>query len=703
MKILYAIIVFMIISVYSTYSVTSLEVKNGFIEISKSDLSIHPIPLRGEWAFYSSQFILPNIYDELDNIPNATDYHRLPAVWNNFEINNKKIGAESYGTYSITVKLDHIPDILGLKVNDIGSSCRIYIDDNLLVQNGQIGTDELSSIPYWKPDIYFFKPGSPTFTITVQVSNYHFFSGGMWSDIYIGTQQTIKAKKTGQTLLDFLIFGSIIVMSIYHFALYLMRRKDISSLYFGVFSFLISMRVLISGEMYILDLIPNLKWQTVMVIAYLTVALPSPVFLAFLDSLYPDRYSKKVLASSSIIALVFSIIIILTPVRFFSEIAYIFQIFVLLVSIYCIYLIVRSVINKEKTAFIVLIGLIVLFLTIINDVLHTQNIIRTAFITPYGLFVFIFSQSIILSYKFAMAYKQIEDQRSDLINTNEAYSRFVPKEFLFYLKKSSITEIRLGDCTTEDMSILFSDIRNFTTLAESMNQKDTFDFLNSYLSRIGPIVRNNNGFIDKYIGDAIMALFPGSPSVVVKAAVEMQREMIRYNIDRQRAGYRPISIGIGINSGPMMLGTIGEHNRMDSTVISDIVNLASRLESLTKLYGASILTTADILADLTVLRTYNYRMIDVVTVKGRFEPATLIEILDGLPDEQFELKLQSKFKYEEGLQCYQFRDMVKAREIFSELHRINPEDKAVKLFLDRSSIFSELPDDWDWISRYEEK
>jgi Adenylate cyclase, family 3 (some proteins contain HAMP domain) len=181
---------------------------------------------------------------------------------------------------------------------------------------------------------------------------------------------------------------------------------------------------------------------------------------------------------------------------------------------------------------------------------------------------------------------------------NAAYGRFVPHDFLSLLEKPSIIEVKLGEHQEKNMTVLFADIRSFTALSEKMTPPENFDFINSYLGRVSPAIRKNNGFIDKYIGDAVMALFPTCPDDGVRAAIDMQKEVNVYNQQRQENALVPIAIGIGLHAGNLMLGTIGERERMESTVIADAVNLASRLEGLTKVYGSGILVSDAIMARL---------------------------------------------------------------------------------------------------------
>ena len=178
----------------------------------------------------------------------------------------------------------------------------------------------------------------------------------------------------------------------------------------------------------------------------------------------------------------------------------------------------------------------------------------------------------------------IEAHKDELQNMVDAFERFVPQEFLRILNKESITDVQLGDQIQEEMTVLFSDIRDFTLLSEKMTPEENFKFTNSYLSRMEPSIRAYHGFVDKFIGDAIMALFPTNAQDAVQAAVDMLQALFEYNQDRSKVHYDPIRVGIGINTGALMLGTVGGQSRMDGTVISDAVNLASRIESMTGVY-----------------------------------------------------------------------------------------------------------------------
>ncbi|MBW4546444.1 MAG: PAS domain-containing protein [Symplocastrum torsivum CPER-KK1] len=275
----------------------------------------------------------------------------------------------------------------------------------------------------------------------------------------------------------------------------------------------------------------------------------------------------------------------------------------------------------------------------------------------------------------------------ELFALNEAYERFVPRQFLQLLNKESIVDVQFGDQVQKEMSILFSDIRDFTMLSESMTPQENFKFINAYLSRMEPAIIENQGFIDKYIGDEIMALFSGGADSAVKAGIAMLQTLTEYNQHRAKQGYVPLQIGIGINTGSLMLGTVGGESRMDSTVIGDAVNLASRMEELTKNYGVSLLISHHTFLQLQDYNQYNFRFIDRLKVKGKSAAVSVYEIFDADPLEVREGKLATKQEFEKGLLLYNLGSFSEAVHLFKDCLRINPKDTVAQIYLKRCQKF----------------
>ncbi len=266
-----------------------------------------------------------------------------------------------------------------------------------------------------------------------------------------------------------------------------------------------------------------------------------------------------------------------------------------------------------------------------------------------------------------------------------AYERFVPKQFLEQLGKSSILEVKRGDFVQREMSVLFSDIRSFASLAERLGPVETFQFVNDHLGRMEPSITRHGGFIDKYIGDAIMALFPGDADKAVAAGIDMLRAVREANEQASRGpgSLSPTAIGVGINTGLLSLGTVGGERRLDGTVISDAVNLSSRLEGLTKEYGAPLLVSEFTWAKVSSPTRFRGRRIDRVRVKGRIEPVDVIEVFEHEDHEAVARKLATRGDFEAGVSHWLAGDKRAAAQSFASVLAADPGDRVALRFARR--------------------
>jgi two-component system sensor histidine kinase ChiS len=257
---------------------------------------------------------------------------------------------------------------------------------------------------------------------------------------------------------------------------------------------------------------------------------------------------------------------------------------------------------------------------------------------------------------------------------------------------SSVAYIQdIADSVSLACTVLFTDIRSFATLSEQLTPVETFTFLNEFFGKMAPIIRRNEGVIDKFIGDSIMALFPRSPEDAINAAIAMVSELQDFNeICKERYGFEKINIGVGIHTGNLMLGTIGEQGRMDVTVISDAVNIASRIENLTKAFGASILNSLIRYSYMITLQyilvsdsslidpaKFEHRFLGTVQVKGKRKPILLYEILQGLPEVVTHAKINSTPDLKKALLLYESKNFFEAKEVFDSLIQTNPKDKVL--------------------------
>lgn len=286
-----------------------------------------------------------------------------------------------------------------------------------------------------------------------------------------------------------------------------------------------------------------------------------------------------------------------------------------------------------------------------------------------------------------------------LTEIESSIERFIPAEFLRLLDKTDLSLVKSGDFIEKEMALMFTDIRNFTGLSEGMTAEENFKFLNSYLSRMNPSIENYGGFVDKFIGDEIMALFDDAESAL-KAAIEMRIELRVYNANRRSSGYRPIDTGMGLHYGRLMLGTVGSEKRLQMTVVGDTVNLASRIEKLTKVFGTPFLLTDSVYKRLKQPEAYLLRELDSVRVRGKNQPIVLYESFDFDPPRIQDKKSSYMSDYQIALFQYKAGNFAEAKELFTECAAKCPEDNIPNVYIQRCDyLMANPPKIWTGISR----
>lgn len=264
-----------------------------------------------------------------------------------------------------------------------------------------------------------------------------------------------------------------------------------------------------------------------------------------------------------------------------------------------------------------------------------------------------------------------------------AYNQFVPHEFLDLLGKRSIIDVELGDHIQKEMTVMFTDIRQFTNLSENLTAKEVFYFINSYLGIMEPIVTTHYGFIDKYIGDAIMALFHKSCEDAVLAGIEMQNQLTIYNIEHAKKFKKVLRIGIGINFGSLMLGTLGGKNRMETSVLSDAVNLAARLEKLTKNYDSPILLSDAVYQQLKQSRhQFSFRFVGKISIRGKKNNVLVWEEYSSESPELYQAKCAIQSSYDQAINLFYNNQFKEALQIFEQCKEKLPKDKLIEEYIE---------------------
>jgi len=300
------------------------------------------------------------------------------------------------------------------------------------------------------------------------------------------------------------------------------------------------------------------------------------------------------------------------------------------------------------------------------------------------------------------ALAESERTRETLRNTldhqlalNDALAQFVPQEFLTSLGRHDISEVRRGDSVTKTMSILFADIYGYTKLVEGMSPQATIDLLNDLFGALEPAILDHHGFVDSYIGDAVMALFDGSPKNAIDAALAMLTALRQHNEVRGTHGLAPIALGIGINSGIVTLGTNGGSRRLKCSVFGDSVNLAARIEHLTRRYETPLLISEHTLELAGEDHGHDVRVVDRVRVVGRSNTTTLYEVYNSDPELLRTRKRNIDVDYHAGVAAFYERRFATALEMFTRCLAML-DDAVVRSFAERSCALSASPPDDSW-------
>jgi adenylate cyclase len=590
--------------------------EKGLLDLRSYDFGKSNCKLNGQWLFYWQKFVSPN---DVNTVP-ASGMIQVPGNWSSYNTNaNAFEKAYGYGTYLLKMIMPATAADYALHLPNIQTAYTLFINGQELVARGKTGTNEAESVPNAQTAVvHFSSKGSDTLLLLIQVSNFHFSNtSGIWTPIEIGRPERIMAEKTRNYFISSFLVGSLFIMGLYHVALYFMRRRNRSSIYFSISCFCLGMRELFTGEVIFFDFFPHVSWQAGLRILILCFPVTVYAFTQFIWELFPSKKRNGLKTFYLLLAPLFIACVLVFKAGVYLQIMLLYDLIALMFGLYILVKLIIAFRRRTESAGYLVFGFIALIAAMINDLLVQADMIRGVYLLPLAFFIFILFQSLVLASRFTKAYNDIEQFLIELKRINHSYARFVPMEFAKLLNKPDITQVELGDGIEFDMTVLFADLRGFTTISEHLSPQQAFSLLNQTLAITGPLIRKHNGFIDKYIGDGILAVFPSSPADAVKAALEIQRSIKAMATGDFTYDGTPLRYGIGIHTGKLILGIIGEPERIESTVISDTVNTASRVEGLTKVHHMEIIITQDILDKIEDPSAFHIQFIAETHIRGR--------------------------------------------------------------------------------------
>lgn len=517
---------------------------------------------------------------------------------------------------------------------------------------------------------------------------------------------------------DIFLFGIYFIFGFYHVLFFVTRKQDIYYLYFGLFSLFSSVYFYFTTFHIYNKFInyPGGPDTEFFFRAEISALIPMvPVFMLFAKDFFYQKEGKFWIIRTFC---VLSGILFLTnwflPFKYVLPNLTVFQGLLFLMLLYVIFFSANAIRLKKPDSIKLAVGIGICGLFGLWDTIDAMTKIA-GFHYPFfkiSFSVFILVIISLLVSRYVSLYKQSQALNLEISKQRDAFYRFVPSEFISILDRESPVEIKIGDSKEKTMSVFFADLRGYTTVSEKLSPDENIKYLNKYFSAFEDIIFKNAGFVDKYIGDAIMALFSDHSDRAEKEnfnsadnALQSAIDMVRYVESLNDGIGLGADLGIGVNTGPLILGTVGSERRIDTTVVGDTVNLSSRVQSLSGFYKAKILVTHHTFLRLNLLSDVMAREIDTVIVKGKTQPVILYEVFQADEPESVDWKEGSKTKLNEGIALYKAGQFKTAFSIFKELYKEKPTDNIVKLYAKRTKMIlgQAPPGDWDGIFRLHRK
>jgi adenylate cyclase len=650
-----------------------------------------PVELAGEWEFVPGAFV-----ERVDHgLPSVRT--RVPASWDDLVLPDGRRGLDvRAGTYLARLRTGAVAAASQTPIA-LAFPYQIHAA-RLVVRSGSGRWEALSGTPALRAEdeaplhrpvrLDFAAQGDGTVDVFVHVSSHvERRRGGLRRALTFGPQSALEYARRMLEWREIFLVGTLGLAALYHAALALLRPRERAPLWFALLAAVMALRTLVFTNFLELTNPPSIGWLLSQQIVYATIALPVFFTLRYLDALFPTVLPSRVLRTSDFLGLALTLVPCLGVTSLFTFASNASQLYALVAIVVGIGSLVRHAFRtRDALAMGALFGFGTLALSAVRDIVAVRIGHTSVYYAPYGLLGFMVIQALVVAGQNERARRHTEDLLRSISN-------FVPKGFLELLGRRDLSEVNLGDAVERDLTVLFADVRGFTSISERLGPNEIFGLLNEWFGRIGPHVPANGGFIDKYIGDAIMALFPRSPSDAVRAAIAMQQEasevLVAPTQSRLRSAssstvealtVRPLAIGIGVHRGSTMLGTIGERERFEATVISDAVNLAARLEQATVTLGVRVLVSGEVVADLEADLRGNLRALGSFQVVGRRRPIELFEVVEADPEPLRSQKLAARDRFEAARSALLAGRAYEAKAAFDALAAETPKDGAVAFF-----------------------
>lgn len=381
---------------------TSLKIEKGHLRLLNIPGQDFLIALDGQWEFYPHRLLSPGDFEDSAEVSSLSRcYIEFPGLWNNLDCDSILSKGQGFATYRLLIENPNKLTNLGLFVKEIMSSYKLFINGQLIASNGSIGSSKESSIPEFLPILTPISSDTTQLELILQVANFHHKSGGVYNTIFLGSFNQLLNKQYKENFYDIFILGSLLIMAFFHLGMFLYMKHDVSPLLFAIFCLSMAIRVLFTSEQTASIIIPQIDWETGFRFEYISFFLAASIFLAFFNNLFPNEMHKKISIVFYSIAGVFILLATFLSIYQMSSLLYFYQITVVFMGVFIIYGLIKAFRKDREGSLIFLLGGLVIFATLINDILYSRGSIRSTELFYTGLFIFIFFQSLVLWMKFS--------------------------------------------------------------------------------------------------------------------------------------------------------------------------------------------------------------------------------------------------------------------------------------------------------------
>ncbi|MDH5476015.1 MAG: sensor histidine kinase [Cyclobacteriaceae bacterium] len=481
-----------------------LEIVAGTLDLNEYDLiNEHPIVLSGEWEMYWHQLLSPDDFSSNSALTPDTILS-FPSYWNGLMINNERLGGDGYATYRLIIKNAPSNEALAIKMINAMTSYKLWVNDELLFENGNVSTDKAGAVPEFYPEIHSFQVEDGQIAIVLQISNFHHAKGGMRGEMIVGEINSVYNIREKNVVFDIFLLGAIFIISIYHFSLFFLLRKDVSTLYFGLLCLVVTIRIGATGEIFLNDYF-NFPWEMILKLEYVPFIAALPAFLLFVQAIFPKETSPFLIRLFVITSLLFLLLVLVTRASIYSYLAVPYQVFILFGGMYVFYVLYKALRkkgDKSGQTYIFLFGYSILFSAVVYDLLYYNFYAQAGSLAPFGLFGFIFSQSFLLSKRYATAYKFIEAYNETLEEKVEERTVELAQKN-DSLKQLNNEKDGMIDIVAHDLKSPFNNILGLSQLMKlsgKLNQEQD-EYLNQIESVVGGGVNLIHDLLDMHAYD----------------------------------------------------------------------------------------------------------------------------------------------------------------------------------------------------------